>query len=380
MGKYFKVTIDKLADANSYAVRTGSNRGHIVFDKSSINKSLSYIRNRGGMFDLESYDRECRSLGFSIFSAFFIDAVNEEYREYTQNNQFPQVKLVIPEDLHSVPWELLRPSLEGEDETTYISRRGMIIRYVNHPDALRRVRDLTAPTTPPLRLLYVYASPATGFDAVLKPIFEIQNKLIQKFPRPYAKTYVDFKNNIGKNAKGLLFHGHARTEPSGEGVLVFENGNRAEEIPARFIGISTSTFETELVVLSACDTAFFSQDSFRQSVVGQIVCDGYPAIVTAYQNKIDQSAAVAFLDRFVGYLVQHSLLRCMREGRAAIRELYNPFQSMNSAIKLRVQRASRDWWLPVVYASTENPEIFEPHPVFDPSMGKFGSQRAAAAW
>jgi hypothetical protein len=116
------------------------------------------------------------------------------------------------------------------------------------------------------------------------------------------------------------------------------------------VGELTERWKTKLLILSACDTASFLDNSFRESVVGDVIRLGYPSCVIAYQNEMSQSAALEFVTEFVKALGKQEWQLCVRDARREIRRLA---QRPDAGL----QRAARDWWLPVNYAATQNPDI-----------------------
>ena len=374
--KYFDLKIRISANAHEYKVSTtgGANANDsqvdelVQFDKASLTQPLitydpngtanpiEYIQKRGGLFDPDTYDRTCRTIGYALFDTFFVRQILTRYNAYlgalsnAPDQGGPQLRIFIPDDLHDCPWELLRSELRlnanpAEDLQLYLARSGMIIRYANKDDV--PLRAVTGRVNPPLSLLYIFAMPRPKTPLV--PLDITSDRRISRVPRKVAKTHKDFRNNISK-AKGFLFHGHAENTSKGA-VLWFENSDgEGDQVPAWQIGTQTRNYLTEIVMLSACQTATFSGNMFANSAVGQILINGYPALITANQTDINAWAGAAFAKEFVANLYNFSLAQCVRAGRDAILLL-------DDEKTLEDQRASRDWWVPVIYASTRNPEV-----------------------
>ena len=370
MTTYFKIVIDPVeGKPDTYEVtaevpssdKEGTER--VNFDQKVLLEPVRAIRNTGGLTNFAEHDEKCRKVGHTIYRTFLTGAVLDIYQNF-EKTLFASggdfvLKLYLPPDLHWIPWELLRKSLSGKDEKSYLCRYSSVVRYIHDKEAV--IRDGTVTTGMPLKLLYVYCSPDNSVK-VANPELKFENEKVELYPEEPLRSYEKFRDEMANCPDGFLFYGHAEREKDAEGtagIFLFESGEKKtkndrkpDRIRASQIGDLTRSWKTKLAILSACDTAsFLPGEPFEQGIPDAIIRHGWPAYVIAYQNKIDQDAAREFVSQLVQFLGKKPLWECLELGRKAIIDLEG-----NSDVFAR-KRASRDWWLPIIYASTENPDI-----------------------
>lgn len=304
-------------------------------------------------------DSSMRAIGEQLFAALIHDKnIRHLYlRNLSKTLEHPELGLRIklcvnPEypklaRLMNLPWEYMYDALEMRD---YLSlfERFPIVRFL----------DLQRPVGPvgvdelPLKILVVLSSP-TNYPEL--DIEKERTLLLDAFAGDAAveltvlesATLLEMRNALSKGDYHILHYiGHGGfDEASGEGILVFEDGDRkgisvsGERLKRALRGSSVG-----IVFLNACETARISadRDPFA-GVAPSLMIENILAVV-AMQFPISDTSAIVFSRDFYTALAQGDPIdQAVTKGRQAI-----DFATLETV----------EWGIPVLFMRSEDGVVF----------------------
>lgn len=263
-----------------------------------------------------------------------------------------RLRLMLPPQLASLPWEYLYLDRTGGNENTMNGFIGLDPRIgiVRH-EALTILAS-SAPITGDISVLAALASPADMDPLDLKKEEAVLRKAFAKRGGLALDVFQDATlADLGPRIVGSqIFHfaGHgafrqqAGSQPgdaAGVGMLAFEDS----QVEAEQLGVNLRGQGIRLAVLGGCETGRRVGPYTAGSVAVGLVRSEIPAVV-ANQYAILDSSAIAFCRGFYTALDGGlPLERAMNSGRL---EVFNS------------DKNGRDWGVPVLYLRAQDGELF----------------------
>jgi hypothetical protein len=377
MASIFHIFVTEDPDCHSQYIARGEHTQASkveIPDSEEFKTFLERLHERGplGFQDWKSHEEACRFLGEALFSGLLTGDLLTNYRDYRDKlhplAKRPRFGLHLPATLYEFPWELMRDPKDPKGQ--FLSMLGSVIRYSSDASKGDTLFDL--PEDANLKLLLILANPDE--EPIGNLSLDDTDRL--KFEPVDPATYSNFISFTGKSAlsyHGFLFVGHGETEPpldrneinlkvNREGVLVFVREERRfvvkRYIKDRRLGRNICD---ELVrapymrfaAVCACESAWIKGNlSFGNSVIGALVERTRIPFVLGMQNFIGIPATKNFIDAALQELEKNMTLdEAISAGRLAIKNINLDETTVRSAM---------DWWIPVLYARTDNLSMLVP--------------------
>ncbi|MBK6431376.1 MAG: CHAT domain-containing protein, partial [Anaerolineae bacterium] len=261
---------------------------------------------------------------------------------------------IVPPGLSALPWETMH------DANGWLSTRGDTPLVRRFPASADVLYPSSLQISPPLRILFVGASPANNTPIDIEAIAarlageEVLGKLI-------ARKVVSFETLLHSTTDALLdklaedFHaivfvchgGFDETDGLQRPVIFLEDedGDRSP-LPAK--GHLTDWLRekpTRLVLVAACNTAANTDETgVLLRSFAQELCETVPAVI-AMQYSVSDLVAPAFVEQYL------HLLAAFRPADVAIAEA-------RQSLILPPYQAGRDVFAPVMYLQTDDGALF----------------------
>jgi len=301
--------------------------------------------------DTLSQEKTCAAVGQQLFSSFFRGKVLDRFRSYRSVNSPPRIALTLPRSLYYLPWEVLQDTIDPMGQ--FLSMYGSVVRFDAESKQPNDV--LFVNTESELNLLLVLAS------TVDRPIAQFELDGTERINLHVVRpaSYDQFERTAKRNspcAGGFVFFGHGVMDGQ-YGALMFTRNEwrRLARIPVgdpKRGNIITDAIGPDnkmlMACLFACESAWAREEvTFERSVAGSILVRTWLPFVIGAQIDFDFAAATEFLDRFLVALEDGSPLDiAMGLGRKAVKALdQKGVGQLYSCL---------DWWVPVLYARTNN--------------------------
>jgi len=303
------------------------------------------------MPDLEHGESEPRELakmfGAALFKALFVGDIEEVYRNFVRNprddEHHRRLRLELPHELMSIPWELLYDS-------HYESRMHLAVHR-----RMALVRSLKSNPTPAdlvigsLHILFVGASPddilpeidiTSEFNNLsdeLAPLFRDNKLTLNKVERRRdtlhaMESWLSESKNNPVNVLHILCHGKVNSRT---GALIFEREDgEQKEVTTETLQsfITEHASRIHLVVVNACRGAVAPTDDPFGSVANALLRGGVSAVV-AMQFDFYDTVAAEFSSK---------LYSCLADG--------DPIDlALTQARHALLEKYSLDWAVPVLF-------------------------------
>lgn len=333
----------------------------------------------------QSRKAEIQKVGEALYTALFTREIERAFFKAQGSARGQRLRLrlqIEPPDLAALPWEALH------DGTTFLSMWSETPLVRRFPMAKDVKASATLTVKPPLRILFVGASPLdpTGKLAeidvleaerqLVDALNELQKKRQAQLYRMLNPTLEELKEELARDYHLLVFlgHGDAQDTDTNQKACIYLDGTSSADLKdSPFIrdglgqrgmreisssaarvdaGELTSALEgkpTRLIFLAACKTAATTDgqgallDSFAQVLAQQV-----PAVVAMqYSIGADQGINLAefFLRAVAGF----------RPVDVALAEARNALSGTD--------QVTRDHFSPVMYLQTESSQIFNAVPL-----------------
>ena len=304
-------------------------------------------------------DADPMALGRLLFESLFTDSIREIFLSSfasvsCQEDRVLRISLELASEVAgavgSLPWELLY-RFETRDFLSRSVRTPLVRRLETHRSQLTP-RPISA-----LRILVVLANPER--DQMLNVARE--KELIEKALGPLKEVDLQFlepptiealRQHVRDHPFDILhFAGHGGFDPSGEGILCFEDEDRQERaVTGSILANNLVGFGPipRLVFLNACKTARLpraeqGRDPY-QGVASALLMAGVPAVV-AMQFPITDRAATSFSNELYRALARGDTLEsAVVEGRLALH---------------RARPSSWEWATPVLFLGVPHGHLFQ---------------------
>jgi hypothetical protein len=327
--------------------------------------------------------REARIFGGALFERLFTGEVLASFR--TSRKALPpsqrlRVRLRLPDELTTLPWELLYD--KRDNQFLALAPDLTLVRYPELPVALARpaIRG-------PIHVVAILASPndenypPINLDRELRRIETALKEQIKQ--GRVALDIIRGRDTLGQlrarlrrpiHILHILCHGDLDHE-AGEGVLLFEDADgAADPINAELLRIQLQkqSGQTRLVLLNACLGALPASDDAFSGVGAALLRGGVPAVI-AMQFEIAEDAAAELTRIFYAEIALGTPADlAMAEART---HLYGRYPTR------------LDWAIPVLFMHVDDGVLFEPDAspanqpsplagVPGPSAGSAGRSRA----
>jgi len=320
------------------------------------------------------------------------------FQDCRQGRRILRLRLRLPMDLASIPWELL---CDPDSNEWLLEQRVALVRSTLEP--LRSSLDLG---DEPLKVLAIVANPKGTADLNTKgELQQLKKALAPLMATGLATLRVIDKNNTldeldrltdrGQRWNVLHFIGHGEFDDRVNDVYLIVNDSKGEQqhvSSTEFARHISDQTELRLVVLNACKSAVGSEFS---SVAGALVFRAKVPAVAAMQFVVSDQAALAFTLRFYRVLAHGSSLDiAMHRARAnivsrlslpstqfAIRDL-GPHQQLSAPEEYLEPVRSVEWCTPVLFMNSTNGVVFSklikrttPEKLLNEARGAFEGQR-----
>jgi hypothetical protein len=292
-----------------------------------------------------------QQVGTALFQALFPMPILMLYmsaRARLAGGEGLRLRLHLPSELTHLPWELLfyPPYFFCLDPTS------PVVRFLDLPDPPRPLA-----VRPPLRLLYLVASPADAprldveqevdrIHAALSGLVQ-ENKVEILAGRPGNQAVLRDRLRQGSHVLHFTGHGGFATD---EGFLLFEDERGyGQPVNGDTLAHLLRGTSVRLAVLNACESATAGSGDAFSSVAAALVRAGLPAVI-AYQHAMPDSSAVPFAAEFYGALADgYPVDAAVGEGRKAI--LSSPGVEWRERV---------DWATPVLFMQVPDGQVFAP--------------------
>lgn len=287
------------------------------------------------------------AFGDSLFKTLITGRVRDLYLKARARQRDDTLDLVFTS---MVPWIAEKPwefAYDAEQKRFLATEDVNFVRNVLTINPADRIRQPDGK----LRILVAAAQPVSLVPLSVQQEEEVIRRGFEQLERDglaevkvMARTTPEDLHRALSTGRFSIVHfiGHGDfDEETGEGALIFEDGNRGEHplrgVPLRqlFCGRGLS-----LVFLNACLSGTGGRADFNKGVAQSLVEQGLPALV-ANQYSVLDSSATTFAKHFY-WSIAHGLTlgRAAREARIAVN------YSLDGEII--------DWAVPVVYARDPN--------------------------
>ncbi|MFD4131386.1 CHAT domain-containing protein [Streptomyces goshikiensis] len=335
----FVIEVTPEPQAGQFRVRVestaGEHSGLIALDVRQIGLDLgtvqthvlassARVRDLGPV--LPTLEAPLREIGTLLFDAVLSGRAGALFtaarNDVERRGEVFRVVLRLPPELAVLPWELLYDA----QQRAYVCRRSTLVRYVDAPEAVRRVE-----VEGPLRVLGMSAVPGSldFLDAaserrrLTEALAPLRERGLVELDWVAGERWEDLMTALLSGGPYHLFHfiGHGGFDAiRGEGTVAFaDERGEAQPIPASRLSelLSLASPMPHLVVLNSCATAAaVTTDVF--SSAGATLVRRVPAVV-AMQFSITDEAATTFAAAFYQALAHNrGVDEAVRVGRIGI--------------------------------------------------------------
>jgi hypothetical protein len=274
-----------------------------------------------------------------------------------------RLRLHLPPELASLPWELLY------DPPDYLATdpRSPVVRFLDLPDPPRPLA-----TRPPLRLLHLIASPQDAPALDVERESSLLHSALEDLISAGTVEIVAGRpgtpqillDRLSEGCHILHFTGHGGLAGA-EGFLLFEDGEGlGSPVNSDTLAQLLRGSAVRLVVLNACQSATVANGDAFGSVAAALVRAGLPAVI-AHQQPLPDSSAISFAAQFYRALADgYPLGAAVGEGRKAI------LAGLGAAWRDRI-----DWATPVLTMRAPDGRILLPE---EEGQGPGGAAQPAA--
>ncbi|MEI8165865.1 MAG: SUMF1/EgtB/PvdO family nonheme iron enzyme [Chloroflexales bacterium] len=254
--------------------------------------------------------RKARELGQLLFRHLFTGEILAAFRTrraHLRPGEHLRVRLHLPPELATLPWELLNDPQNGA-EGTYLA----LDPSVSLVRAVERAPQSLPPLVGPLHLQLVVASPGGDDYPALNVEREIR-RIEAALRDPVASgtlildpvirgpnTRDQLRNRLRSGRGGaahllhVIAHGDMDSEARGAGVLIFEDAaGHPEPTSAEWLArlLHRQSEPTRLVLLNACLGALPATQDPTSSLAGALLQAGVPAVIAMQFDLADDAAA-----------------------------------------------------------------------------------------